>query len=1038
MSSLYVELDIEVVRLTLTPKAGGSAVDYYFAQDYWGIGTVYSTNPVFYPLLVSSPKVSYGVDSVTGLKSSPQIQLFGDSHLTRYGYTFSDLLNTYEIQNAGVEILYYAKPSAATAVTTHSDSVNIRKKCVVVGKTYDEASGVISLQCSDLVFQDREISKKLGSSTFTGLDEKWNSRYGAIVFGQSTDTSEGIAIDAPYFASEIDGSNRPVAKLFSGWTFPSHPNKAFKRLFVKNQYSDQNKDPWVVVSLESDPQTAGGGESVSTPVADPPNYGRDLGIYERGVLVTPATDAAKVLTATSAKIIFQDSMRCADIVDGQHFYNNASPGFLSAGDGDFTVEFWAVFDTLHTSSNRFVMRQGETNTGRATAEWAVYFGTANDKLTFGMSSNGTTYGTTVQSTSALSAGTLYQVIVSYEKGTGAQNIVINDGTVASYGGTPAAMQRRSGVFSIGTNLAADPGFDGRMWCFRYWDRFLSSSDITDLYNSGRALKFEDLTDDLKVGLRCAYDMDEPYGMRHDASGGADLTSNSTSTLLTPSIGYDYSNVTVSLGDGTGLPTCEVVSAESLNSGGTVTQKNTTYRSATTATNNASFYASLIIGPDPVAYWNIDPPLVLAPNAKHIASLDLPNQNNFLYALTCHYDSHAGSTHYAKDKLDKNANWTLQSDVRLDLQLYYLGYGDDAWTNGTGSGTHRYSYLHLEGKSIGLYDDITRKTFAEGLEFKICVSGLQDDLVGTYTGTPSAVIEKPPHIVKFVLMNADFGLGLSSTVVNTASFDTAVTELEAAYPGGLKMQIVINSTTSAEEFMLEVCRQSRMILYKERSGKIAVKVLRYDDTPDVVLSEIYHRGDFPLISVNDNDWSTVLNDFDQLYKRDPFYLPEDPAAIARDPSEKLANELVLNSTTSTAGDSDRIAKLLASVALYGKREYRANFNFYDSSTYAQPVQNYICDRFSTLQKRSTFRIPRRLFYDAVDLFSVMRLQHTGIANANGTTELGGAFSSGTALTVYDEGVPTVAWAGGQLDGQVYEIAEEGAWMTVTVETVSGYQ
>lgn len=1040
MSTLFADLDIEVVRLTLAPKAGGSAVDYYFAQDYWASGTVYTTNPVFYPLLTASPKIGYGVDTVTGIKTSPQIQIYGDSHFTRYGLSFSDLLQTYEIQNAEVRFLYYSKPSAATALTTHSDSVNIRQKCLVVGKAYDEASGIITLQCSDLIYQDKEVSKKLGTSILTGLDNNWNSQYGAIVFGQSTVSGDGIAIDAPYFDSKIDGSNRPVAKLFSGWTFPSHPNKAFKRLFVKNQYNDQNKDPWVVVALETDPQTAGGGESVTTPVADPPNYGRDIGLYERGLAVTPATDAAKILTSTSAKLVFRDTMRCADIVDGQHFFNNTNPDFLSGGDSDFSVEFWATFDTLHTSSKRFVMRQGETNAGRATAEWAIYFDTTNDKLTFGMSANGTSYGSTVQSTSALSAATLYQVVVSYEKGLGAQNIVINDGTVASYGGTPVTMQRRSGVFSIGTNLAADPGFDGAIWCVRVWDRAITSTEITDLYNSGQAVKHSDLdtiNTTLKVGLRCAYDMDEPYGMRHDASGGADLTSNSTSTLLSPEIGYNYTNVTVYLGDGSGLPTCEVVSAESLNSGGTVTQKNTAYRTATTATNNANFYSSLTSGNGTTAYWNVDPPLVMAPSAKHLATIDLSNQNDFLYALLCYYDSNVGSTHYAKNKLDKNANWTLQSDVRLDLLLYYLGQGDDAWTNGTPSGTPRYSYQHLEAKSIGLYDDVTRKTFAENLQFKICVSGLQDDGSGTYTGSASSIIEKPPHIVKFAWMNSDFGLGLSSSVVDTSSIDTAASDIEATYINGLKMQIVIDSTTSAEGLVLEICRQARMIAYKKRSGKLALKFLRYSSTPTVSLSEAYHRGEFDLRTVNDQDWATVLNDFDQLYKRDAFYLPEDPAANRRDPTEKLANELVLNSTTSTSGDADRVAKLASSVALYGKREYKAPFSFYDSSTYTQPIQNYVCDRFSTLQRRATFRVPRRTYYNTIDLFSVIKLEHTGLADSNGTSDKMFAFSSGTPLTIYDEGVPSFGWAGGQLLGQVYEVAEEGAWMMVTVETFSGY-
>lgn len=1034
MSNLFTELDIEVVRLTLTPKAGGSAVDYYFALDYWPAGKVYATNPVFYPLLAASPRASYGVDTVAGLNPGAQVQIYGDSHLTRYGLSFSDLLKTYEIHNATVRLLYYAKPTASSALTTHSDSANVRQVVQVVGESYDEASGIITLQCSDVLVQDKEISKKLSSDVLPGLNPDMKSAYGAIVFGQSTASGDGIAINAPYYDSKIDGSNRPVAKLFSGWTFPNYPNKAFKRLFAKSPNIDQNKSPWVVVALESDPQTAGGGESVASPVADPPNYGRDLAIYQRGITVTPATDAAKILTATSAKMVFRDTARVADIVDGQHFFNNSSPDFLSST-GDFTIEFWGGYDALHTTSNRYIMRQGQTS--RGTAEWGIFFNTSNDNLTFGVSSNGTSYGTTVSAFTAVDTTNVFHVIAYYSATFGTVNIIINNGAVAATGSavTPSS---RNGIFAVGSNEAGVPGFDGTMWMFRAWSRVLDSTEIGTLYNSGRALAYSSLSDSIKVGLRCAYDFDEPYNPRKDSSGGADLTSNSNSTLLSPAIGYDYANVFVPLEGSGGAPTCDIESAESFNSGDTVGKKNTTYRTATTATNNSNFYASLTGGGGATAYWNIDPPLVMPPAATHLVSMELTGQQDFLYALDCYYDSHGGSSHYAINKLDRAANWALQTSARIDLLLYYLGQGDDSWVNGTSSGASRYSYQHLEAKSIGLYDDVTRKTFAESLEFKICVSGLQDDSSGTYTGTPNAVIERPADIILFTLMNPDFGLGISSSLIDLTSFSQAKADCAATYVNDLKMQAVIESTIGAQDFIIGICRQSRMIFYKKRSGLFALKFPRYSDVPDAVFTEAYHRGDFALLSVSDNDYSTVVNDFDQLYARDTFYLPDDPATNKLNPTEKLANELVLTSTASTAGDADRVARLAASVALYGKREYKDGFGNYDSAIYTQPVQNYLCDRYSTLQKRATFRIPRRTYFNSIDLFSMLRLEHTGLADPNGTADKVVANSNGTPSPIYDEGVPSYGWAGGQIVGQVYEIQEEGAWMTITIETIPGYR
>src|SRR5690242_20570777 len=132
MSTLFNDIDVEVVKLTLTPKAGGSTVDYYFAVDYWPIGSVYATNPTFYPLLVAGPAAQRAVGPVSWVPQGTQIQLYGDSHLDRHGFSLLDLFTIYEIHNAAVQILYYPKALAAT--TTHSDTANIRQRLQVVSQ----------------------------------------------------------------------------------------------------------------------------------------------------------------------------------------------------------------------------------------------------------------------------------------------------------------------------------------------------------------------------------------------------------------------------------------------------------------------------------------------------------------------------------------------------------------------------------------------------------------------------------------------------------------------------------------------------------------------------------------------------------------------------------------------------------------------------------------------------------------------------------------------------------------------------------------
>src|SRR4051812_32990205 len=80
-----------------------------------------------------------------------------------------------------------------------------------------------------------------------------------------------------------------------------------------------------------------------------------------------------------------------------------------------------------------------------------------------------------------------------------------------------------GPFVIGSNIAGEPGFEGRVKIFRYWTRVLTSVENTELYSAGVPVLHEALPDSFKVGLRCAYDMNEPYGNREDAHGSSDLS-----------------------------------------------------------------------------------------------------------------------------------------------------------------------------------------------------------------------------------------------------------------------------------------------------------------------------------------------------------------------------------------------------------------------------------------------------------------------------------------------------------------------------------
>ena len=189
------------------------------------------------------------------------------------------------------------------------------------------------------------------------------------------------------------------------------------------------------------------------------------------------------------------------------------------------------------------------------------------------------------------------------------------------------------------------------------------------------------------------------------------------------------------------------------------------------------------------------------------------------------------------------------------------------------------------------------------------------------------------------------------------------------------------------------------------------------------------------SIRDADYSTVVNEFRQAYKPDDLNRPNNADVLPKNERDKLAGILEITPTSSTNSDTFRQNLCSVSQAKYGKREMTFPLSFYDAATDAQKIQNYYCDRFSTLQKRAILRLPRRTYFNTLDLFSTVQAHHVGISAYDGTALPGKQHYQGTPIVTYSENIPSVVWAGGVFEGQVYEVEEEGPWFTITAETVS---
>lgn len=1024
MSALFPELDIEIVEIALTAKAGGSTLTISLSQDFWPLGSIYATNAVSYPLLSGSPTVKRGVDIFFGIDYDVSVDIFADSHLSEYGKSFSDLLESYEIHNAQVRVLYYPKPVGSKPVgevyagytTTHDDDENIRQVLRVVGKQYDGVTGRLSLQCRDVMFKDKEISRKLDSVTLSGLEEQWKGKYGAIVFGESTIAGEGIAIDAPLFG----GTEADSAKLFAGWSFSSaFHNKEITRTLVQNQHRDINNAQWVEVDFST--QVEGDTPSAS---ADPPNYANDLSRFARGIVTTPATDAAKILLATRATVGPNNYERCVDLVDGQYLYNTNNLDFLSTEGNDFTFEIWVNPDLLHTTTNRVICRQGDVASLRL--EWQLYFNTSDDKFTFGISDTGAAINTTVKWGSAASTGTWYQIICRYNDASHEISITVNDGTAVVTTGA-VVIDKLNGPFVIGSNINGEPGFDGLVSRFRYWSRLLTTVENAELYNSGEPLFDDEMSDALAVDLRASYPLNEPFGPRADFRGSSILVEGANDTSVSPVIVYDYCPRTLSYTNAVGKIACNVFQAVIADSGNSYNADDAPIRSSSLDLTTSNF-----TGATGSNFWNMQPSLVMAPGVPYLVSLEFALATGNSYFAKCAYSFDSGAVHYQRDKRNRDVNWTKQVDNALNLRQYYLSYLIDTYSV-TGK-QYYYRQLDCDAGLSAFNDYFAEINIQKGLVFKNCVKGLQD-LVGTYV-TANTLIQKPTDIIKFTLKNSDFGLGLT-TEVDTTSLDDARTIIAAQYPNDLKMQIVIESQTYAKDFIREICRQARLVFYKARNGKLRCHAPVPHTSFDAVFTEAANRGNFDLLGVIDKDYSQIINEFHQYYYRDPINQPEETGFRNLNPGEKLANELYITPTESSGSNAYLEGLCSLSQELYGRREHVAALNFYDTSTYGQPVQNYYCARYSSLQKRVAFRVPRRDYFNVLDLFSAVQTQHTSLPHSLGTSQKARVHDSGTPVTVYNEGVPTLTWMGGVVGGQILDIEEQGAWITFTLETISQF-
>jgi hypothetical protein len=278
MSVLYNEYNVDVLGFTLQRKDGTGTGNFYFTYGDFQISdwvsSFLATSRLIWPLLSKPVRIEREVGTTVAIRHTLNIQLFSKTDFQKVGYTFLDILKTYELQGGDIVIYHFVRPTDAAISTTGYDA---RQRAEITGFSHNEEAGIVTIEATETWFKDKELSKTLTTDIFSGLDTNFQGEAGAIVFGDDESTNNGVIIDSPFINS---------TDIFTGWRSGGHQYDAAQVILAKNEFKQFQATDWVTLDLTSTPDTARYGALTTAG-----NVG-NLAQYDRGLIVAIANPLA--------------------------------------------------------------------------------------------------------------------------------------------------------------------------------------------------------------------------------------------------------------------------------------------------------------------------------------------------------------------------------------------------------------------------------------------------------------------------------------------------------------------------------------------------------------------------------------------------------------------------------------------------------------------------------------------------------------------------------------------------------------------------
>lgn len=161
--------------------------------------------------------------------------------------------------------------------------------------------------------------------------------------------------------------------------------------------------------------------------------------------------------------------------------------------------------------------------------------------------------------------------------------------------------------------------------------------------------------------------------------------------------------------------------------------------------------------------------------------------------------------------DEDGDYTSLRVYEVQMAVYYSSSPYTAYNDATGVETTKVGTTSLSGGT-------STSTIVIGNEVTVDVQGYKDDSVGTYTGTPSALITRPDHIYKHLLIHQ---AGFVSSDLDLTTFNESGTYYSS---NSYNLALVLHDIgTESDKICGSLAFQVRSMFY-EWNGKFYLKIL----------------------------------------------------------------------------------------------------------------------------------------------------------------------------------------------------------------------